>query len=144
MEIQVYNNGATHIFNEETLLAHLQEHDKIKKQLELNRDETISLIRQRNDILNKAYNFFNEQYSSGDSELTFTVEEINNFLEDIGADTLKVEYTATVNLTVTITGVYANSDMEADEHIRENISIDYSGEGYARLEEVEVTDLTIE
>jgi hypothetical protein len=54
------------------------------------------------------------QFDSKNDTVELNLQEVNELLENIGADKILFTYTATVTYTVTITGIEADSESEAE------------------------------
>jgi len=65
------------------------------------------------NLREQVYNFFNNEYSAGETELTFQVSDINQMLRDIGANTLKTLFTITGTINFTLTDIEAEDEDEA-------------------------------
>ena len=79
------------------------------------------------EIRREVYDFFNGQYSTGDSELTFTVDDINELLESIGADKLKKLWTVSGRVEFTITDIEAESEDDAYQIVENGIQLELDG-----------------
>jgi hypothetical protein len=72
------------------------------------------------------HNFFAEQFSDNEDEITVHRDEANELLGDIGADLLKQEFEGRVTITYSFT-VKAESVEEAEEKVRNAVgSLEYS------------------
>lgn len=91
------------------------------------------------DIRREVYNFFNERYDSGDSEITCTVDDVNELLEMIGADKLKSLFTVSGTISFTITDIEAESEDDATNLVIDSISAEYGDVGSIDWD-VEITD----
>ncbi len=103
-------------------------------------DRLQTLHRIRGDV----YEFFSSNYSSGDEELTFSVEDINELLRSIGADELKRLWSATIKIHVTVNGIEASNEDEAREIVENNIEVSYSEDGDLFVDEIDVREVTPE
>ncbi len=79
------------------------------------------------EIRREVYDFFNGQYGTGDSELTFTVDDINELLESIGADKLKKLWTVSGRVEFTITDIEAESEDDAYQIVENGIQLELDG-----------------
>jgi len=75
----------------------------------------------------KATAFFQEGFDGNinDDEITFTKDEINEFLDDIGAEQVSTEWEVTVDVRITVSGVVASSADDAEELAERALNIDF-------------------
>ena len=73
------------------------------------------------------YDFFNERYSSGDQEITCSVEDVNDLLERIGSDRLKSMWTVSGRIEFTVTDIEAESEEDAREQVENNMTVEFDG-----------------
>ena len=97
------------------------------------------------DIRSKVYDFFNEGYTAGETEITSLVEEVNMLLRDIGADELKRTWSATVRIYVNVSGIEAASKDEVEDMIRDDINVELQSiDGEIWVDDIEVSDIIAE
>lgn len=85
-------------------------------------------VRSKNlSIRQQVYDFFSERYSSGDEEIVCSKEDVNELLENIGADKLKSMWTVSGRIEFTITDIEAESEEEARDLVESNLSVEYDG-----------------
>ena len=114
-------------FTEEMVKTALDERAELRVRLENSnnlRDKHWDRIA---EIRREVYDFFNGQYSTGDSELTFTVDDINELLESIGADKLKKLWTVSGRVEFTITDIEAESEDDAYQIVENGIQLELDG-----------------
>lgn len=87
----------------------------------------------------KATAFFQEGFDGNidDDEITFTKDEINEFLDSIGAEQVSTEWEVTLDVRITVSGVVASSaddaeglaeralNIDFDSHIMDSGNVDY-------------------
>ncbi len=95
-------------------------------------------------IRGDVYELFSSNYSSGDEDITLSVEDINELLRSIGADELKRNWSATVQVYLTITGIEASNREEATEIVENNIEVSYAEDGDLFVDEITVQEVTPE
>jgi hypothetical protein len=143
-QLSVTVEGATYFHTSESLAALIKEatgtRSALDKKTEMYNDRLQTLHRIRGDV----YEFFSSNYSSGDEELTFSVEDINELLRTIGADELKRLWSATIKIHVTVNGIEASNEDEAREIVENNIEVSYSEDGDLFVDEVDVREVTPE
>lgn len=143
-QLSVTIEGATYNHTSESLEALIRQ--SIDDKAALNKmteryNEKFQLVQRiRGDV----YEFFSSNYSSGDTEITLSVEDINELLRSIGADELKRMWSATVNISVTVTGIEASNEEEAREIVENNIEVSYSEDGDLFVDEITVQEVTPE
>jgi len=74
-------------------------------------------------LRNKVYDFFSEAFDDGSDEATVSRDDVNELLESIGSDVLTTTWSATVEITVTVTGIKATSPEEVEDIITDNIEV---------------------
>lgn len=107
------------------------------------KERTQQSTRQVIDIRSTVYEFFNSQYTTGDQDITTSVEEINDMLRTIGADELKRTWSASVRIYVNVNGIEAASKEDAEDMIRDDINVELQSiDGDIWVDDIEVSDVT--
>lgn len=86
------------------------------------------------------YDFFNERYDSGDTEITCTVDDVNELLESLGADRLKALFTVNGTISFSVVDVEADSEEDARDIVSNSLELQFTDEGSLDSYDVEVTD----
>lgn len=86
------------------------------------------------------YEFFNNRYDSGDTEITCTVDDVNELLESIGADKLKALFTVNGTISFSVVDVEADSEEDARDIVSNSLELQFTDEGSLDEWDVEVTD----
>ena len=86
------------------------------------------------------YEFFNNRYDSGDTEITCTVDDVNELLESLGADKLKALFTVNGTISFSIVDVEADSEDDARDIVSNDLNLEFNGDGNLDEWDVEVTD----
>lgn len=143
-QLSVTVDGATYFHTSESLEALIRQSidDKaaLNKMTERYNEKYQLIQRIRGDV----YELFSSNYSSGDEEITLSVEDINELLRTIGADELKRMWSATVNISVTVNGIEASNEEEAREIVENNIEVSYSEDGDLFVDDLDVREVTPE
>jgi hypothetical protein len=144
--IQITNPESNDVvtYTEVEVLHISQKNAHLKQNLE---DANTMLNKQRqriSDICGNVHEIFSSHYESGDSTVTISVDDINELLEYIGADTLKKLWSATVFITLSINGIEASTKEEAEEIIDNNIEVNFTDDGDANIDEIDVRDISEE
>lgn len=116
-------DGTTYNFTEESLKELIKSEQAFKRKHEAILVEQQESYRKLASIRAKVYDFFTEAFEDGGDEATVTREGVNELLESIGSDTLVTTWSATVEITVTVTGIKASSPEEAEDIINDNIEV---------------------
>lgn len=116
-------DGTTYNFTEESLKELIKTDIACKRKLDAVSTEAQESYRKLASIRSKVYDFFTEAFEDGGDEATVTREDVNELLESIGSDTLVTTWSATVEITVTVTGIKASSPEEAEDIINDNIEV---------------------
>lgn len=114
-------DDTTYNFTEESLREFIKESNARRDVIAADRNETASLYKQLALIRGEVYDFFNEHHTSGDTEITLEVSDINNLLQTIGSTKLRNLYEATVILTVTVQEIEAEDEDEVRDIINDSI-----------------------
>ena len=143
-QLSVTVEGATYYHTSESLAALIKQATEdraaLSKMTERYNEKYQLVQRIRGDV----YELFSSNYSSGDEEITLSVEDINELLRSIGADELKRNWSATVQVYLTITGIEASNQEEATEIVENNIEVSYSEDGDLFVDEITVQEVTPE
>lgn len=118
-------DGTTYNFTEESLKELIKSEIYAKSRLESLKTETQESYRKLASARSKVYDFFTEAFdgSADEDETTVTRDEVNELLEAIGSDILSTTWSATVEITVTVTGIKATSPEEVEDMITDNIEV---------------------
>lgn len=143
-QLSVTVEGATYYHTSESLATLIKQatEDKaaLNKMTERYNDKYQLVQKIRGDV----YELFSSNYSSGDEDITLSVEDINELLRSIGADELKRNWSATVQVYLTITGIEASNQEEATEIVENNIEVSYCEDGDLFVDEITVQEVTPE
>ena len=86
-------------------------------------------------IRGEVFDFFNDAFTPGEDELTFSVESINELLESIGCDRkLKSLFMVRATIDVTISGVEAEDSEAAEAEVQDQLTAEW-GAMDGRIEE---------
>jgi len=125
MEILVTNNdGSTTKFTEEMAVTAIKERDHLREELSDTNAAKERYWDKVATIRGLVYDFFNNEYEAGDTELTFQVSDINQLLTDIGSDTLKTLWTVKGRINFTVTDVEADSEDAARSDVEDQLRVD--------------------
>jgi hypothetical protein len=118
-------DGITYNFTEESLKELIKSEAYSKGRLDSTRTEAQEAYRKLADIRSKVYDFFNEAFdgATDEDEATVQRDDVNALLESIGSDILSTTWSATVEITVTVTGIKATSPEEVEDIITDNIEV---------------------
>jgi Cdc6-like AAA superfamily ATPase len=103
-------------------------------------DRYYTSIRSVGDIKAKVYEFFKDRYDTGDTEITCTVDDVNELLESIGADKLKALFTVNGTISFSIVDVEADSEEDARDIVSNDLNLEFNGDGSLDEWDVDVTD----
>ena len=116
-------DGTTYNFTEKSLKELIKSETASKSKLQQVQLEAQEAYRKLASIRSEVYDFFTEAFEDGGDEATVTRKGVNELLESIGSDTLVTTWSATVEITVTVTGIKASSPEEAEDIINDNIEV---------------------
>jgi hypothetical protein len=92
------------------------------------------------DTLYKIRDFFSESEWE-DSETTVNRVSVNTLLRSIGADPIRGKWSATINITATVTNYEAEDEDDAFNCIQDDISVDIGSSADISVDLIEVSDL---
>ena len=116
-------DGITYNFTEESLKELIKSETATKAKLESVQAEAQESYRKLAGTRAKVYDFFTEAFEDGGDEATVTRDDVNELLESIGSDALVTTWSATVEITVTVTNINASSPEEVEDIINDNIEV---------------------
>ena len=116
-------DGTTYNFTEESLKELIKSETSLKLRLESVQLEAQETYRKVISTRSKVYDFFSEAFDDGSDEATVNRDDVNELLEAIGSDVLTTTWSATVEITVTVTGIKATSPEEVEDIITDNIEV---------------------
>jgi hypothetical protein len=116
-------DGITYNFTEESLKELIKSETAAKLRIESVQLEAQETYRKIASVRSKVYDFFSEAFDDGTDEATVTRDDVNELLESIGSDVLTTTWSATVEITVTVTGIKATSPEEVEDIITDNIEV---------------------
>jgi hypothetical protein len=104
------------------------------------RTSHVTYISRLNQLREEVYNFFKDRYDSGDSEITVTVEDVNEMLVMIGAGSLKALFTVTGTIHFVVTDIEAESEDDAREILTNDLSVEFNGDGNLDEWDIDISD----
>jgi hypothetical protein len=116
-------DAVTYNFTEESLKELIKSEASLKLRLESVQLEAQEAYRKVISTRSKVYDFFSEAFDDGSDEATVNRDDVNELLEAIGSDVLTTTWSATVEITVTVTGIKATSPEEVEDIITDNIEV---------------------
>ncbi len=116
-------DAVTYNFTEESLKELIKSEATLKLRLESVQLEAQEAYRKVISTRSKVYDFFSEAFDDGSDEATVNRDDVNELLEAIGSDVLTTTWSATVEITVTVTGIKATSPEEVEDIITDNIEV---------------------
>ncbi len=116
-------DGTTYNFTEESLKELIKSETYNKNKVESIQTEAQESWRKLAAIRSKVYDFFTEAFEDGGDDATVNRDDVNELLESIGSDALVTTWSATVEITVTVTNIQASSPEEVEDIINDNIEV---------------------
>jgi hypothetical protein len=104
------------------------------------RTSHVTYISRLNQLREEVYNFFKDRYDSGDSEITVTVEDVNEMLVMIGAGSLKALFTVTGTINFVVTDIEAETEQEANDIVHDTMNLDFGGDGNLDEWDIDISD----
>ena len=121
------SNGVTTKFTEDMAIAAIKERDELR---EHSKDLTQRMLKHASrvdSIRQTVYNFFAEDFDASAEDMTISVGDINDMLEEIGCERLKRYFTVSGTIDFTITDIEATSEDEARDMVENNMSLEFDG-----------------
>jgi len=116
-------DGVTYNFTEESLKELIKSDIYNRNRVKTTQEDAQESYRKLAKIRSEVYDFFSEAFDDGSDEVTVTRDDVNQLLESIGSDVLTTTWSATVEITVTVTGIKATSPEEVEDYITDNIEV---------------------
>jgi hypothetical protein len=82
--------------------------------------------------------FFQARYETDHNEIVAEVDDVNNLLVNIGSEELTKSWSATVNISVTVTGLEAPNAEAAEEIIKDSIDVNFTSDGDIWVDDISV------
>jgi len=133
-------DGNTYNFTQDSLADYIKHAEARKDAVASLQSELSSAFRTISNARQTVYSFFNDRHSSGDEELTADVSDINEMLDEIGADKLRNLYSATVTITVRVDDIEATDEDDVAQAIEDEIQVDI-GMFSVTIEDWDVQDI---
>lgn len=138
MELLITNDdGSTTKFTEEMAVVAIKERDQLRTELTRVSESRDKYTGKVMEIRKLVHDFFNNEYTTGETEITVQVEDVNQLLKDIGADVLKSLFTVRGIINYEVTDIEAESEEDAQDAVENYLNLEYSGEG-------DLTDWSVE
>ena len=138
MELLITNDdGSTTKFTEEMAVVAIKERDHLREEVTKQTESREKYSSKVFEIRKLVHDFFNNEYTAGESEITVQVEDVNQLLKDIGADVLKSLFTVRGIINYEVTDIEAESEEDAQDAVENYLNLEYSGEG-------DLTDWSVE
>jgi hypothetical protein len=130
--VSIQVGGTKYTFTSESLTNLIEERDSVKLELD-------QVQRKFKSVGWDVREFF-ESRKDGNSndDICCSVEDVNELLIGLGVDQLTQTWSATVLITATITGIEAPSKEEAEDIAKDNVEVNFTGDGDMWVDDVDV------
>jgi len=118
-------------FTQESLVNMIEQKDSFKEMLEL-------CQRSKRSMAGDVKAFFEEVYTDNETDMTVSVDDVNELLVGIGATPFSKSWSATVTITATVTGVEGSSKDEIEDIIKDNIEVTFEADGDLWVDDINV------
>ena len=130
MELLITNDdGSTTKFTEDMAVTAIKERDHLREEVVRETESREKYSSKVFEIRKLVHDFFNSEYTAGEAEITVQVEDVNQLLRDIGADTLKSLFTVRGTINYEIVDIEADSEDDAKDAVENYLELNYGGEG---------------
>jgi hypothetical protein len=82
--------------------------------------------------------FFQARYETDSNEIVADIDDVNSLLVNIGSEELTKSWSATVNISVTVTGLEAPNAEAAEEIIKDSIDVNFTSDGDLWVDDISV------
>ena len=138
MELLITNDdGSTTKFTEDMAVTAIKERDQLRTEVIQHKEYNDKSSTRLFNVREQVFNFFNNEYEAGNTELTFQVDDINTLLKDIGCDLLKSLFTVRGSINFEITDVEAESEDDARNTVENYLEVKWEEDG-------DLTDWSVE
>ena len=108
--------------------------------LDYQRDKANKYWVEKVELRDKVYEFFKDRYDTGDTEITCSVEDVNDLLESIGSDKLKSLFSVSGRINFVITDIEADSEEDARDIVESELTLEFNGDGNLDEWDLDSTD----
>jgi hypothetical protein len=113
---------------------------KTIEELNYQREKASKYWLDKSNAITKVYEFFNERYDAGDTEITCSVEDVNELLESIGSDKLKSLFTVSGRINFVVTDIEADSKEDARDIVESELNLEFNGDGNLDEWDIDISD----
>jgi hypothetical protein len=82
--------------------------------------------------------FFQARYETDSNEIVADIDDVNSLLVNISSEELTKSWSATVNISVTVTGLEAPNAEAAEEIIKDSIDVNFTSDGDLWVDDISV------
>jgi seryl-tRNA synthetase len=118
-------------FTNESLTRLIEEKEQLKIEL-------VQVERKFKSAKFDVREFFQARYETDHNEIVAEVDDVNNLLVNIGSEELTKSWSATVNISVTVTGLEAPNAEAAEEIIKDSIDVNFTSDGDIWVDDISV------
>jgi hypothetical protein len=129
VSIQVKDTKYT--FTNESLIRLIEEKENLKIEL-------AQIERKFKSAKFDVREFFQARYETDSNEIVADIDDVNNLLVNIGSEELTKSWSATVNISVTVTGLEAPNAEAAEEIIKDSIDVNFTSDGDLWVDDISV------
>jgi len=138
MELLITNDdGSTTKFTEDMAVTAIKERDQLRSELTDANTAKEKYWDKITTMRGLVFDFFNNEYETGESSITVQVEDVNQLLRDIGSDILKSLFTVRGTINFEITDVEAESEDDARNTVENYLEVKWEEDG-------DLTDWSVE
>jgi len=123
--------GVKYTFTNESLTKLIEEKEQLKIEL-------AQVERKFKSARFDVREFFQARYETDHNEIVAEVDDVNNLLVNIGSEELTKSWSATVNISVTVTGLEAPNAEAAEEIIKDSIDVNFTSDGDIWVDDISV------
>ena len=129
VSIQVKDTKYT--FTNESLIRLIEEKENLKIEL-------AQVERKFKSAKFDVREFFQARYETDSNEIVADIDDVNSLLVNIGSEELTKSWSATVNISVTVTGLEAPNAEAAEEIIKDSIDVNFTSDGDLWVDDISV------
>ena len=129
--VSIQVSGTKYTFTNESLTRLIEEKESLKVGL-------AAVERTLKSARFDVREFFQARYETDSNEIVADIDDVNSLLVNIGSEELTKSWSATVNISVTVTGLEAPNAEAAEEIIKDSIDVNFTSDGDIWVDDISV------
>ena len=122
---------------QESLVNIIEQKDSFKEMLEL-------CQRNKKNMIGDVKAFFEAVYTDNKTDMSVSVDDVNELLVGIGADPFSKSWSALIKIAATVTGVESTTSDNLRDLILDNIEVEFTSNGDIWVDDINVHEIHAE